>query len=77
MPGATTVGSKRRTGSKEPMTKQLNVRVPLDLAQRLDEAAKMLATDGSHLLRMMIAEKLPEYERRARVARGLEEKEDE
>jgi len=72
MPGATAVPKKKADKSPEPMTKQLNVRVPIDLATRLETAAKMLATDGSHLLRMMIAEKLPEYERRARAARGQE-----
>lgn len=61
--------------SKPVLTKQLNVRVPSDLYDRLEEAAVMLATDSSHLLRMMIAEKLPEYEERGRRARGLEEAE--
>jgi hypothetical protein len=53
-------------------TRQLNVRVPTDLADRLEKTAEMLATDASHLLRLMLVEKLPEYEERARRARGLD-----
>jgi serine/threonine-protein kinase len=41
----------------------------------VDQAARMLATDTSHLLRMILAEKLPEYEERGRRARGLSEQE--
>ncbi len=54
----------------EGKTKQLNVRVPLDIADRLEAAAESLATDPSHLLRIILAEKLPEYEERGRKARG-------
>src|SRR5262245_52656024 len=60
--------AKKKPGSK---TRQINVRVPVDLADRLDAAAAMLATDASHLLRMILVEKLPEYEERGRRARGL------
>jgi len=62
---ATTLAKKSSQG-----TRQLNVRVPIDLADRLDKAADMLATDVSHLLRMILVEKLPEYEERGRKARG-------
>jgi predicted DNA-binding protein len=58
---------------KNGKTRQINVRMPMDLADRLDKAAAMLATDPSHLLRMILAEKLPEYEDRGRRARGLVE----
>jgi hypothetical protein len=69
MTRATAVAKK-----KPGKTKQINVRVPLDLAERLDKAAEMLATDASHLLRMMLVEQLPQYEERGRRARGLEER---
>jgi hypothetical protein len=55
---------------------ELSFSLPADLASRLDKAAGMLATDVSHLLRMMIAEKLPEYEQRGRTARGVTNCED-
>jgi len=38
--------------------------MPLELADRLENAAQMLATDPSHLLRMISVEKLREYEER-------------
>jgi hypothetical protein len=56
---------------KPGKTRQINVRMPVDLAARLDKAAEMLATDASHLLRLIVVEKLPEYEERARRARGI------
>jgi hypothetical protein len=59
--------AKKKSGK----TRQINVRMPTDLADRLDKAAEMLATDLSHLLRMILAEKLPEYEDRGRRARGV------
>ena len=59
--------AKKKSGK----TRQINVRMPMDLADRLDKAAEMLATDPSHLLRMILVEKLPEYEDRGRRARGL------
>jgi hypothetical protein len=59
-------------GKKKPgKTRQINVRVPIDLADRLEKTADMLATDASHLLRLILVEKLPEYEERARRARGI------
>ncbi len=53
----------------EGKTKQLNVRVPIDLADRLEDAARLLATDASHLLRLILVENLPAYEDRGRKAR--------
>jgi hypothetical protein len=53
-------------------SRQLNVRFPVDLIDRLDKAAAMLATDTSNLLRMIVVESLPGYEERARRARGQE-----
>lgn len=63
----------RKPSKRELKTRQVNVRFPEDLAARLDKAAEMLATDPSHLLRMIVAEKLPEYEDRGRRARGITE----
>ena len=65
----------KRPGKKDSKTRQINVRMPTDLAERLDKAADMLATDPSHLLRMIIVEKLPEYEERGCKARGIEAEE--
>lgn len=61
--------AKKKTGTGK--TKQINVRVPVDIADRLEQAAVMLATDASHLLRLLLVEKLPEYEERGRRARGI------
>ena len=55
---------------KTETTKQVNVRFPADIAERLETAAEKLGLDTSHLLRLMVVEKLPEYERRGREARG-------
>lgn len=66
--GPLQVGRKKKP---EARTRQLNVRLPEDLAERLDRTAKMLATDISHLVRMILAEKLGEYETRGRRAQGL------
>jgi hypothetical protein len=56
---------------KADATRQFNVRMPVDLAARLEKAAEMLATDACHLLRMIFVEKLPEYEERGRKACGI------
>jgi hypothetical protein len=70
--GTVTV-AKGKVEKKDVRTVQVNVRIPVDLAERLEKAADMLATDRSHLLRIMIAEKLPEYEERGRRARSPRE----
>jgi hypothetical protein len=57
---------KRKPGA----TKQLNVRVPADLAERLEDTAEALGTDLSSLIRMVLVEHLGEYEERVRRARG-------
>jgi len=68
--GRLTLSGAGAVAKKSQGTRQLNVRVPVDLADRLEHAAEMLATDVSHLLRMMLVEKLPEYEERGRKARS-------
>jgi hypothetical protein len=60
---------RAEAAGSEP-TVQVNVRVPVRHAERLDRAARALGTDRSHLIRMMIAEQLPVYEERARKAEG-------
>ena len=62
-------GTTNAVAKKQTKTRQINVRVPEDLADRLDAAADLLATDASHLLRLMLVECLPAYEERGRKAR--------
>jgi metal-responsive CopG/Arc/MetJ family transcriptional regulator len=57
---------KKETGT----TEQVNIRFPADMINRLDETASGLGIDRSGLVRMIVIEKLVEYERRAREARG-------
>jgi hypothetical protein len=54
---------------------QFSVRIPADLNAELEETAHLLATDRSHLIRIILAENLRTYRARARAARGLEEAE--
>jgi hypothetical protein len=49
-------------------TLNVNVRVPEQLVGRLDRAAEMLATDRSHLIRIILAEQVGVYEERGRRA---------
>lgn len=55
--------------SRQDEMVQKSFRMPKSLVARLSEAAVSLSTDASHLLRMILAEKLREYEERGRVAR--------
>ena len=48
---------------------QLNVRIPRELAERLETTAEVLGTNRSNLTRMILCEKLHEYEERARQCR--------
>jgi hypothetical protein len=66
---STLVPKKKKPGK----SKQLNVRFPLELADRLEAAADMLATDPSNLLRMIVVEHLWEYEERGRKAHGRQQ----
>ncbi len=59
----------KKKDKPEP-SKQVAFRLALTMVDRLDEAAKQLGLDTSNLLRMMIIEKLPEYEDRGRRAHG-------
>lgn len=56
---------KKKAGRME---KQLTLRVPADLYTRLENAANKLLLDQTALARLILAEKLPEYERRAQGA---------
>lgn len=58
--------AKKKSGEGE-MT-QFSIRAPTELVNRLESTAKKLATDRAHLLRIILAEKLHEYEERARQA---------
>jgi predicted DNA-binding protein len=49
-------------------TRQVAVRFPIDLADRLEVAASNLGLDVSNLLRMMVIQKLPDYEALGSVA---------
>jgi hypothetical protein len=59
---------KKPDEDKGEKTVQVNVRIPMSFVARLENAAEKLGIDRSNLLRIMIAEKLPEYEERARRA---------
>jgi predicted DNA-binding protein len=48
--------------------KQLNVRFPTDLAERLERTAEALATNPSNMLRRIVVEHLAQYEEQARKA---------
>ncbi len=59
----------RKPKNPEP-SKQVAFRLSKPLGDRLESAADVLGLDTSNLLRMMVIEKLPEYEERGRRARG-------
>ncbi len=63
---------KNKPAAEPPPMQSITFRAPQDIAGRLEQAAVWLGTDASHLLRMILVEKLPEYESRGRKARGLE-----
>jgi hypothetical protein len=48
----------------------LNVRVPLWILAKMDEAAAGLGIDRSSLLKMILAEQMEAYLQRGRAARG-------
>jgi len=58
---------KKKSGNR-----QMGFRIPLDLADRLEDCANMLTVDVSTLLRLLIVEFLPAIEERARRARGVQ-----
>lgn len=60
----------RKTKPTPEQSKQVAFRLPQSLVDRLEAAGDLLGLDMSNLLRMMIIEKLPEYEDRGRKARG-------
>lgn len=47
------------------LDRQLNVRVSATIYESVEEVANALGIDGSDLVRMVLAEKLPEYAERA------------
>jgi hypothetical protein len=62
---------KKDSPKPPPLTRQVNVRFPEDIAERLEDAAAMLGVDSSNLLRMIVIENLPIYEERGRKARNI------
>jgi hypothetical protein len=65
-------GKKKAAGSPDDNV-PYNVRMPRALVERLGSVAKRLGVGSSALLRMILVETLPAYERRARVAEGGDE----
>lgn len=60
-------GQKRKAGDK-----QVAVRMPDPLIGRVEDTALGLGLDSSSLIRMVLVENLPRYERRVdRLRRGL------
>ena len=51
---------------------QIGVRMDSDLVARIEQVARQIGTDRSHLIRMLIIAGLPEYEARARRTRPAE-----
>ena len=58
-------------GKKKQTSRQVSVRLPIDIADRLDKTADMLSIDTSALIKLLIVEGLPDYEAKARKARGV------
>lgn len=64
--GAAVMGKKKdSSGGRPGVGRQINFRAPPDLVQRLETVAEALALDVSSLIRMVLAENLARYERRA------------
>jgi hypothetical protein len=70
------VARKKPADSKEPEDKQITFRISGRLHARLDAAADGLSLDISSLLRMLIRQNLPTYEKQAEDVRRRESKED-
>jgi hypothetical protein len=54
--------------------RQLNVRFPADLADRLERTAEALATNASNMLRRIVVEHLAQYEEQAESLGGSKSK---
>lgn len=64
-PGTPTVARKKNTGDLSNTGKQLSLRIPADMNRRLEYVADLLSLDVSSVIRMIVAENLVAYERRA------------
>lgn len=68
------MGRKSKADKDKPKpkrdTRQVAVRFPVALAERLDAAAADLGLDVSNLLRLMVTQKLPEYEEMGTAAQA-------
>ena len=66
LPGVGMMGKKKSGGTPAtPNDKQVNFRVPGPLNARLEAVAEILGLDVSNFLRLMLVQKLPDYEREA------------
>jgi hypothetical protein len=62
------VAKKKKPDSGKVATRHVSFRAPEPLAVRMERTADALGLDPSNFLRLMLIEKLPEYEDRARRA---------
>ena len=65
------VAKKRKESDETAQTAQVNMRLPIPFIERLDKAVSMLGIDRTSLVKLVLTEKLHEYERRGREASGL------
>lgn len=69
----TDVGRKRKPGEPSPkrVMKQFALRLPLEIAARVEDTAATLGLDEANLLRHIVIASLPTYEKKAeRVKAG-------
>jgi hypothetical protein len=63
------VARKKNAGELSSAGKQVSLRMPQSLNQRLEAVADALGVDVSNLVRMVLSENLAPYERRAEQIR--------
>lgn len=65
------VGKKRKPGEPKRVLKQFALRLPAEVAARVEDTATTLGLDEANLLRLIVVTNLPSYERKAeRVKAG-------
>lgn len=67
--GTKPVARKKNAGELSSAGKQLSLRIPQSLVQRLEVTSVALGLDVSGLIRMVLSENLAPYERRAEQVR--------
>lgn len=66
------VAKKRKQGEPKKVLKQFALRLPLDVAGRVESTAETLGLDSANLLRLIVVTNLPAHEKKAeRVRSGL------